>query len=104
MNTFDNKYGISNIEIKYDLQCFCPLGLDYYTAHFVIDVDTKDTLVDFSDIVKFLNGLIRGEYIVEELVGIVFTEIKEQYCPDYLSVTATVDNAGHLPVKVTKTM
>ena len=104
MGTIRNDNNISMIQFNQNIQAFCPMGHDFYTNHITVSFCPGDLIPDYCDVEKFMRSLAGKELIIEDVVGIVFDYLKENYQPENLAVTSTVDDAVHFPVKVTKTM
>jgi len=99
----ENTYGIKKIEIKAEAKCFCPLGQDWYTNHFLIEITPAKYIPDYCDIDEFIKEHINGEHlIIENAVAVLYEYIKEQYSPEYCKITSYVDDATHSAVSVIK--
>lgn len=103
MGSFENKQGITEIEMTGKAHCFCPLGNDWYDAEVKVLLTPTDTIMDYCDVDTFFESLNGGELIIEDVVNRTFNYFSA-YKPEQLRVTANVDNARHLPVSVTKSM
>ena len=103
MAAFLNKMNISGIEFYFTTKNYCPLGEDYYTANFSVALEPAKMIPDYDILERDLYKKINGkELSIEDAVNNVYELINEEYEPLYLSVVASVDDAGHFPVKVTK--
>lgn len=100
-----NEQGINNIVMQPKAICFCPLGDDWYTNEFEINMDVRNYFPDYCDIEKFLNEKVRGKaLIIEDAVKIVYDYIYDEYEPANLEVISYInDVTSHSPVVVTKT-
>ena len=47
-----NIYGIRNISIDAQAKCYCPLGRDWYTNHFTIDIEVAEDIPDYVELDK----------------------------------------------------
>lgn len=96
-----NKYGIKNVTIKARAKCFCPLGNDWYTNKFDIEIGVADCIPDYIDVDKWIAENINGKsMIIEEAVSKVHQYIMDGYKPHSCSVCSHVDDAAHSPVTV----
>ena len=101
MASFENKQGITLIKMHKKTRHFCPLGNDWYTARIEVELVPGETIMDYCDVDRFFKAINKGEQIIEDVVAQVFGHF-EVYGPKALKVTASVMNAAHLPVEVTK--
>ena len=98
-----NTYEIKRIVIDAEAKCYCPLGKDWYTNHFAIEMELADFLPDYCDVDDFVAKNINGkEFIIEKAVALLYDYIKEEYRPAYCKVTSFVDDATHSAVTVEK--
>ena len=101
--TFKNEQGITKIKFTQNAQCFCPLGNDWYTNQFTVEIVPNELLADYVDVEKFIRNEIAGKsFILEDAVSTLFNYIHEQVEPKYLKVSSYGDDAVHFPVTVTK--
>ena len=99
----ENIYGIKKIQIRAEAKCFCPLGKDWYTNHFLIDIEVAEFIPDYCDVDKFIAENINGKhFIIEEAVAILHEYIKGEYFPASCKITSYVDDATHSTVSVVK--
>lgn len=96
-----NKYGITSIKFAREIQAYCPLGRDYYTATIYVDMQPAEMIMDYCHTDKFIKSLGGQRLIIEDLVARVYNHIK-QYEPKHLSVSAEAKSNTHFPVIVTK--
>lgn len=97
-----NKYGIRNVTINAKAKCFCPLGMDWYTHQFTIDIDVAEAIPDYLDVDKFIAENIYGKsMIIEEATAKVYRYIMDEYQPYSCTVYSRVEDASHSPVTVT---
>ena len=98
-----NTYGIKVIQIEAEAKCFCPLGKDWYTNHFLIEMNPAEFIPDYCDIDNFIKEKINGAHlIIEAAVDFLYAYIKNEYAPEYLKITSYVDDATHSTVNVVK--
>ncbi len=101
--TFNNSYDITKIEFTQNAQCYCPLGDDWYTNQFTVQIVPDKLLVDYVEVEKFIRKEIGGKsYILEEAVSTLFNYIQDSMQPKYLRVSSYGNDAVHFPVTVTK--
>lgn len=98
-----NKQGITQICFERQVQAFCPMGDDYYTASIRVVFAPSDTIMDYCETDNFIKALGGQSLIIEDLVSNVFDHIK-LYKPKYLKVSAKAESNVHFPVIVTKEM
>lgn len=97
-----NKYGIRNISIDAQAKCYCPLGRDWYTNHFTIDIEVAEDIPDYVKLDGWIAENINGHsMIIEEAAATVHRHIMNEYSPYSCSVCSYVDDAAHSPVTVT---
>lgn len=97
----ENKYGIKNITINPQAKCYCPLGQDWYTNQFTIDIDVAENIPDYVELDKWISGNINGKaFIIEEAVSELHKHIMNTYKPYSCSIRSYVDDAAHSPVIV----
>lgn len=97
-----NKYGIRNISIDAQAKCYCPLGRDWYTNHFTIDIEVAEDIPDYVELDKWIAENINGRsLIIEEATAAVYQHVMENYQPYSCAVRSYVDDAAHSPVTVT---
>lgn len=102
MSAFENKQGINTIEMSQNIQAYCPLGKEYYTNKVSIVMDDMKVIPDYCDVDKFLRSLSGKEMIIEDIVNTIFEYFEKECNPEHLAVSSDVDDAVHLPVRVTK--
>jgi len=97
----ENTQHIRKITMMPKAVCFCPLGDDWYTNEFTVEMRVGEWYPDYCDVEKFLNENIRGKaLIIEDAVRILYDYFCE-YQPHRLHVTSNVyDAASHSPVEV----
>lgn len=83
------------------LHNFCPIGQDLYTSELEITFEPTETIPDYIELEAELDKLEGQELVIEDVVYHV-TKILKEYDPFYIDVTATVEDAKHLKVKVNK--
>lgn len=103
MASFENKQRITEIELHASVRSFCPMGNDWYDADVTIWFTPGKVIMDYCDIDRFFEAINNGELIIEDVVCQVFNHFMT-YDPLNLKVEAFVQNATHLPVKVTKSL
>jgi len=96
-----NTQGITAIDFESQVQAFCPLGNDFYTAKIYVNMEPDKNIMDYCDTDKFIKSLGGKTLIIEDLVASIFDHIK-QYEPKYLEVSAYAESNVHFPVTVTK--
>lgn len=100
-NSIPNKQGITQIFFERQVQAFCPMGNDYYTAVVRVVMEPSNEIMDYCDTDNYIKSLGGKNLIIEDLVNEVFEHI-EQYKPKYLRVSAKAESNVHFPVIVTK--
>lgn len=99
-----NEYKIEHISIESTAKCFCPLGKDWYTNQFTIDMYPNSYLPDYCELDAFIKENINGRHlIIEAAVAMLFEHVMEKYSPASLDVISYVDDAAHSAVTVTRT-
>lgn len=100
---FENKQGIAEITMQKSVYCYCPMGSDWYTADVEVTVANPKEIPDYLDVDAFFKSLNNSELIIEDVVFKVHEFVSSQVvAADEVIATATVKNAKHLPVRVTK--
>lgn len=102
MSKFVNKQGITNIEITHNVQCYCPLGDDWYTNHLCIKLEGLNVIPDYCDVDDFIRSLSGKKLIIEDVVSLIYEYIVSEYNPEHINVESYVSDAKHMPVKVVK--
>ena len=102
MSRFENKQGISKISFTQNIQCYCPLGYDWYTNHVTVEMVPSNVIPDYCEIDDFTRGLAGKSLIIEDVVVSIWDHIMTEYEPKWLKVTSDVDDAKHMPVSVVK--
>lgn len=98
-----NTHGIKKITIFAEAKCFCPLGKDWYTNRFEIDIEPAQYIPDYCDIDKYIAENINGKHmIIEEAVAKLYEYIKGEYAPAKCKISSYVDDATHSAVAVVK--
>lgn len=104
MAKFENVQGISLICFEQNIQCYCPLGNDWYTNHVKVSFVPTNIIPDYCDIDEFTRSLGGQELIIEDVVKRIYDYIVDNYKPNNLEVSSYVDDAKHMPVTVVKQM
>ncbi len=102
MAKFENVQGITEISFTQNVQCFCPLGNDWYTNQLSVTMIPDKIIPDYCDVDDFIRSLSGKELIIEDVIKQVFDYIKKEYNPKSIKVQSQVNDAKHLPVCVTK--
>lgn len=102
MSRFENKQGITKIEFNQNIQCYCPLGSDWYTNHVHVSVIPNNVIPDYCDVDDFMRSLGGESLIIEDVVDKIFTYFISEYGCLYVKVQSFVDDAKHLSVTVVK--
>ena len=102
MARFENKQGISEISMDINVQCYCPLGDDWYTNKLYICLQPGTVIPDYCEVDDAIRKLAGEKLIIEDVVANVYNHIMQEYSPRSLSVNSYVEDAKHLPVTVTK--
>ena len=50
----ENEYGISRIKIESTAKNYCPLGKDWYTNNFAIEIEVADSIPDYCHIDEYI--------------------------------------------------
>lgn len=97
-----NKYGIRNITVDAQAKCYCPLGNDWYTNQFRIDMDVAEDIPDYVKLDEWVAKNINGKsMIIEEATATLYQHIVNEYKPYSCSISSYVDDATHGTVTVT---
>jgi hypothetical protein len=99
--TIPNEQGITQIFFEKQVQAFCPLGKDYYTAVMRVVMTPDKEIMDYCETDSFIKSLGGKDLIIEDLVFELYQHIK-QYKPKCLKVSARAESNTHFPVIVTK--
>lgn len=102
MASFANRQGITQIKFTQDIQCFCPLGNDWYTNHVTVEFEPTSIIPDYCEIDDFTRSLGGESLIIEDVVNTIYDYMNKSYQPNMLRVTSYVDDAKHMPVTVVK--
>ena len=102
MSSFENKQGITQIEFMQNIQCFCPLGNDWYTNQICVRMCPGKIIPDYCEIDDFTRSLGGKRLIIEDVISMIYDHIMTVYCPEHLYVESYVDDAKHMPVRVVK--
>lgn len=102
MGSFENKQGINKIKLFQNVQCFCPLGNDWYTNNIQIEIIPNKIIPDYCEVDEFIRSLSGNNYIIEDVVYSIFEYFKKVYNCEYVKVESTVTDAKHLNVIVIK--
>ena len=98
-----NDYGISRINIEATAKNYCPLGRDWYTNNFTIEIEVAHSIPDYCDVDDYIYQTINGRQMIsEEAVKYLHDFIVKKYSPDRCVVRSYVDDAAHSPVTVEK--
>lgn len=103
MADFENKQGITRIALEREIQAFCPLGNDFYTARIEVVFAPGERIMDYCEADKYILGLSGEVLIIEDLVKKVFDYFVD-YADGKLEVTAHAKSNTHFPVSVTKAL
>ena len=97
----ENKFGIRSINIEIEAKCFCPIGKDWYTNKFDIDIEPEKLIPDYCELDKWVKENINGkELLIEEAVSKLYNHIIETYYPYSCDIASYVDDATHSNVVV----
>lgn len=102
MSNILNTNQITQIEFTQNIQCFCPLGKDFYTAQVSVSMHPDKYIPDYCEIEAYMRKLSGRDLIIEDLVGEVYEYLNHLINPGKLKVTAYVNDAAHFGVIVTK--
>ena len=99
----ENEYGISRIKIEATSKNYCPLGKDWYTNNFTVEIDVAHYIPDYCDVDEYIYQTINGrQMIIEEAVKYLHDFVVKKYSPDKCVVRSYVDDAAHSTVTVEK--
>jgi len=104
LSSFANAQKITEIAFSQNIQCFCPLGNDWYTNQLEVTFTPSDIIPDYCDVDDFTRSLGGKALIIEDVVNAVYEYIVSNYNPVNLCVVSKVNDAKHMPVIVTKKM
>ena len=102
MAEFKNVQGISRVSFTQNVQCFCPLGDDWYTNHLTVKMQMGEIIPDYCDVDDFIRSISGRSLIIEDVVQQVYEYFDNTCRPKSLYVESYVDDAKHLPVTVIK--
>lgn len=102
MARFENVQGITKICFNQNIQCFCPLGNDWYTNHVYIEIIPNKVIPDYCEVDEFLRSLGGESLVIEDVIDKVFKYFKEEYKCSSVKVSSYVNDAKHLSVRVLK--
>ena len=98
-----NEYKVTSITISGEAKCFCPLGQDWYTNRFTMELQPDEVIPDYCEIDRYIDENINGKhYIIEEAVKILYEYLASTYAPDFLRVSSSVTDATHCAVVVAR--
>lgn len=96
-----NTYGIKQIKIESTAKCFCPLGQDWYTNRFLVDICPDKHIPDYCEFDKWIAENINGkELIIEDAVSKLYDYFTRTYEPKHCVVQSEVNDAKHSNVIV----
>lgn len=98
----DNSMGITEIYFEKEVQAYCPLGKDFYTAELCVTFTPDEKIMDYCETDNFIKGLSGKSLIIEDLVEKVYEHIQDEIYPAHLQVTAKAKSNSHFYVEVTK--
>lgn len=99
--SIENKQGITSITFEKQVQAYCPMGNDYYTASVRVVMIPGKQIMDYCETDTFIKSLGGKSLIIEDLVNEIYENVK-QYNPKHLKVSAKAESNSHFPVIVTK--
>lgn len=102
MAGFPNRQRISKVRFTQNVQCYCPLGDDWYTNHVTVDMQLGDAIPDYCDVDDFIRSISGKSLIIEDVIDLIYKYFTDTYKPINLRVESYVDDAKHLPVTVVK--
>lgn len=99
----NKELNISKIHISPNAKCFCPIGKDWYTNMFTIEMVPDNIIPDYVEVDEFVQKSINGkDLLIEQAVNTLYNFMKETYQPKSLKVSSSVGDAAHSYVFVTK--
>lgn len=99
----ENSYGIERITIDIEAKCYCPLGKDWYTNKFTVEVCPGKYIPDYCELDAWVNENINGQHmIIERAVEMLHEHVVAMYHPIECHVASYVDDAAHSAVIVRK--
>ena len=101
MKKIPNTQKISSISFQRNVQPFCPLGGDYYTAEVDVDFIPGESYMDYIEMDEAIQELGGLHLTIEDLAARVY-DMLTKFKPEYLCVTISADSNKHFPVVVTK--
>lgn len=102
MASFANTQGITKINMSQNIQCFCPLGNDWYTNQVEIELIPDKIIPDYCEVDDFVRSLGGESLIIEDVVKALFDYFKNSYGCSYVKIKSYVNDAKHLSVSVVK--
>lgn len=102
MSKFENVQGITEISFEQNVQCYCPLGNDWYTNQLFITIVPDKLIPDYCDVDDFIRGLSGKSLIIEDVIKEIFEYFKNEYAPKNIKIQSYVNDAKHLTVRVIK--
>lgn len=102
MTKLKHTQGLSNIHMCFEMQLYCPQGLEHYTGTFDVDFIPGDFIPDYCELDKLFREKCGSNLIVEDAVAWVYNTLMNEYSPADLNVSMSVQNALHFDVTVEK--
>ena len=101
MKKIENKEKISTISFVRNVQPFCPLGDDYYTAEVEVFLVPDQCYMDYCELDEAIQDLGGKHLTIEQLAEKVYNIIQE-FEPLHTVVTVNANSNKHFPVVVIK--
>lgn len=99
---FENTQGVTELRMCGRTHLYCPMGDDWYTLNVEMVAEGPETIPDYIDVTKRLEEMDGDSLIIEDAAHILAGFVRQQVGrASKVEVTATVDDARHVPVVVT---
>lgn len=102
MTKIENTMSITEVEVYGAVQCFCPIGKEYFNGEITVTMVPNQFIPDYIELEKFIRNLSGSSLLVEDCVCSIYEHIMDNYLPHKLKVECFTDSAAHYPVKVVR--
>jgi NADPH-dependent 7-cyano-7-deazaguanine reductase QueF len=101
IESIDLPYRISGTKITLPFKAVCTVTNKEFGGDVIVEYQPTTKALEYVDAEKAVNKICSKEVTAEEMVHLVFEEVKESISPAYLKVTADVKYSdAHKPVMV----
>ena len=99
--SFPNLQGITEINYRSRVRCYCPMGSDFYSADVAVQVNSPVNIPDYVEVDAFIRSLDGQSFILEDVCAIVWNKLKAD-TNGFVIVAVESSDAVHSPVSVKK--